>query len=185
MIMVHQRSEENSTPKDEMRTPPYLFNYLDNRFGFDMDIAATEENTLCDTFYDKETDALSNDSSWGETNFGNPPYAKDLIGKFVKKAEEVSINGVTTALLLPVDFSTPWWDYCMNAVEWIRIKGRVKFYDNQGLPSKNSPFFSSAVIVFDGELKSAINGDIVPGQTPTTPLVSTLDITSILPRKVA
>lgn len=147
--MVHKRYA-CETPKDEMRTPDSLFRKLHERFNFKIDAAATEENRKCVRFFSKENSAL--DQPWDEDTFCNPPYSTGLIDLFVAKGHaEAVANGVTVAMLLSVDFSTVWWDTCMKASEWIRVKPRVKFNGLDGFPIYGSPFFSSVVVVFQRE----------------------------------
>jgi phage N-6-adenine-methyltransferase len=171
--MVHVRNEFITTPKDEMRTPVSLFKKLDERFHFDCDVAATEDNTLCNTFFAKafsnkenplelhkipfEVDAIAAD--WCShlrigcrTFYCNPPYNRVDLPRFVQKGYEESVKGATVVMLLPVDFSAKWWNYCMKAAEWIRIKGRIHFNGVDNQPIKGSPFFSSVIVVFDTKL---------------------------------
>lgn len=142
-----------------MRTPPSLFKKLDDRFHFNVDAAANYGNQLCDGFFTKiNPDALQID--WYSTAlfrqrfYCNPPYNRVDLPKFVEKGFVESIRGATVVMLLPVDFSTRWWDYCMEAAEWIRIKGRIHFNDMYGIPIKGSPLFDSCVVVFDTKLRN-------------------------------
>lgn len=148
--MVHKRYA-CETPKDEMRTPDCLFNKLYERVApFKIDAAATEENRKCVRFFSKENSALT--QPWDEDTFCNPAYSTGLIEKFIAKGHaEAVANDVTVAMLLPVDFSTAWWDICMLASEWIRLKPRVKFNGLDGFPIYGSPFFSSVVVIFEKE----------------------------------
>jgi len=41
-----------------------FFLMLDEEFSFELDAAATEENSLCPVYFDKEDDALSDKNSW-------------------------------------------------------------------------------------------------------------------------
>ena len=161
--MVHKRNEFTETPKDEMRTPPSLFKKLDDRFHFDLDVACTVENCLSRNCYGyaKGDDAIKQDwtkfmmDNGEDANsfYCNPPYNRVDLPKFVEKGYMESIKGAIVVMLLPVDFSTRWWDYCMEAAEWIRIKGRIHFNDMYGIPIKGSPLFDSCVVVFDTEAR--------------------------------
>ena len=163
--MSHQRNPDNpdnATPKDEQRTPLSLYNRLDRRFNFELDAACTPENCLNRNHYgfSKADDALSHDwwgywmmdnGEYASTFFCNPGYSRGVIDQFVRKSYIESLKGVTVVILLPVDTSTRWWDYCMLASEWIRIRGRVRFNDENGNPSRGSPKFGSMVVVFDAQ----------------------------------
>lgn len=171
--MVHERNEDaKKTEKDEQRTPISLFAILDKRFRFAIDLCCTRENCLCHAgIFRGTTDSLVVDwkrctelSAVGlEDNlisYCNPPYSKGKIDKFVKKAYEESLKGAVVVMLLPADISTRWWNYCMFASEWIRIKGRVKFNHADGTPIKGSPKFGSMVVVFDKATREK-NGHLV------------------------
>lgn len=126
-----------SSNKDDWSTPDYLFEYLDKRFGpFILDPAATCENSKCSRFYTPNDDGLS--KSWkGERVFINPPYGRNVTGKWVKKAYEECQNGNTeVTMLLPSRTDTLWMhQYCMKADTILFIKGRVKFIGaNHGDP---------------------------------------------------
>jgi site-specific DNA-methyltransferase (adenine-specific) len=69
----------------------------------------------------------------------------------MKKAYEESLKGAVVVCLVPVASDTGWWHtYVMKADEIRFVKGRVKFigYDEQGNPIRNSPTFSSCVVIF-------------------------------------
>jgi len=168
--MTHERdpnNPDNATPKDEQRTPPSLFRRLDNRFHFALDASATPENSLCQFCWTKETNALLQE--WHKlpgmnTNpkvYCNPPYSRGKILPFVKKGYYESLKGATVVMLLPADISTGWWDWCMFASEWIRVKGRVKFHNVDGTPSKGSPKFGIIVVVFDAKQKRKNDGQLI------------------------
>jgi phage N-6-adenine-methyltransferase len=145
-----------SSKSNEWHTPDWLFKQLDAEFHFDLDAASTHENAKCARHYTAEDDALKQDwsSQGGHTVWLNPPYGR-LIGKFVKKAYEESLKGLTVVLLIPARPDTKWWHaYCAKG--HVRfIKGRLKFV-NPSLPSyredgdfKMSPApFPSAIIIF-------------------------------------
>jgi phage N-6-adenine-methyltransferase len=168
--MSHKRNQFTETPKDEQRTPPSLFKKLDDRFKFDCDAAATKDNALCDHYFGEDYTGAKEDAlkfdwlkcsfqnglsvSYPKVFYCNPPYSKGLIEKFTEKGYLESIKGATVVMLLPVDFSAARWDYCMEAAEWIRIKGRIHFNDMYGIPIKGSPLFDSCVVVFDTKLRN-------------------------------
>lgn len=162
--MVHPRNEDAArTPKDEQRTPPSLFRKLDDIYHFDLDAAATKQNALCPLYYTKEIDALKQD--WNKALGGshvnvfcNPPYSDGNVEAFTRKGYYESLTGnATVVLLVSSDMSPAWFDYCMFASEWIRIKGRVSFNHEDGVPIKGSPAFGSLVVVFDSEARK-LNG---------------------------
>lgn len=164
--MVHKRNND-AHPKNETRTPDSLYQRLDARFHFVRDVAATTENSKCDIFMSDggirgtvgrqvggemvvcSGDAMKDPWNREGANFCNPPYKYGLQA-WLEKAKIEADEGAVSVVLLPVDFSTPWWDIVMLADEWIRIKSRVKFYDADGKPQNGNPMFSSVVAVFAG-----------------------------------
>lgn len=151
--MSHQRNGEYKTPKDEWGTPQWLFDLLDREFHFHTDAAAKNRDMAkCPRFF---SDALT--LNWNEYPgpfFLNPPYSAGNIEAFMWKAWVESTKGCTVVCLVPVASDTRWWhDWVMKAAEIRFIKGRVKFigYDEQGNQIRNSPTFSSCVVIFKQE----------------------------------
>lgn len=113
--------------KDDRRTPLALFEALDAEFGpFTVDVAASEDNALCDRFFDRERSGLAH--SWrGEIVWCNPPYSS--IEPWVRKAREEVANGCRRVVfLLPANRTEQvWWQ---ELVEPVRDRGlgvRVRF----------------------------------------------------------
>ena len=126
MTNVHFMSE-----KLDWRTPKAVYQVLDSEFNFDFDPCPPNP----------QFDGLS--INWGESNFVNPPYGRE-IPKWIKKGYEEYCKGKTVVFLIPSRTDTRWWhDYIMKANEIRFIKGRLKFGD-----SENSAPFPSAIIVF-------------------------------------
>lgn len=125
---------------DQWATPQDFFDKLDKEFEFDIDVCADLHNHKCRNYFSKEQDGLKQD--WKGVCWMNPPYGR-VIGDWVKKAYESSLNGATVVCLLPARTDTKWWhEYCMKG-EIRLVKGRLKFGD-----SKNSAPFPSAVVIF-------------------------------------
>jgi len=133
----------------DWRTPERLFRQLDREFHFGLDPCG-------DKRYPLKKDMIIFEGNegrhygwweWDTSVFMNPPYGRE-IGKWLKKAYEESLMGVTVVALIPSRTDTKWWhDYVMKVpAEDIRfIKGRLHFDDH-----KNSAPFPSAVVVFRG-----------------------------------
>ena len=75
---------------DEWETPQWLFDKLNAQFNFKFDVCANQNNAKCKTYFDKETDGLSQE--WTGACWMNPPYGRQ-IGKWIKKAYESSLGG--------------------------------------------------------------------------------------------
>ncbi len=143
-----------SSKSDEWATPQDLFDRLHAEFDFQIDLAATAENSKCGNyFWDKDDDSLT--KWWGENykrGWLNPPYSRGLCAKFIAKAAEERRKGFLTVLLLPARTDTKaFHQHIYNAEAWqarpgveIRfLPGRLKFGG-----SVNSAPFPSMVIVF-------------------------------------
>ncbi len=132
-----------SSNSDRWETPQKLFDELNQKYNFEIDVCALPENAKCKKYFTPEVDGLSQE--WRGTCWMNPPYGHE-IGKWMKKAYESSRNGATVVCLVPARTDTAWWhDYAMKGdIEFIR--GRLKFGN-----SKNSAPFPSAIVVFGGD----------------------------------
>jgi len=132
-----------SSKTPEWSTPQDLFDELDREFGFKLDPCANLENHKCENFYTVDNDGLSHDWHLFGPVFMNPPYGR-VIGKWVKKAYESSLNGATVVCLLPARTDTRWFhDYIYGKAEIRFIRGRLKFGG-----SKNSAPFPSMIAIF-------------------------------------
>ena len=131
---------------DEWQTPPELFLLLDDEFGFDMDAAATKDNTMLPEFISPEQDALV--TTWPMLNvWCNPPYT--MIPAFVHRAwDQCQEQQNVVVMLLPAYTDTKyWWEVIIPHADEVRfLKGRVSFREN-GL-KKTSARFPSVVVVF-------------------------------------
>ena len=150
-----------SSKSDEWATPQDTFDWLNREFQFDVDLAASQENTKCEEFYSIEKSALA--AHWAEAfpdgvGWCNPPYSRGLQGKFIEKAAEERVKGFTTVMLLPARTDTrAFHKHIYDETKWtaregveIRLlRGRLKF---GGAPS--SAPFPSMVVVFRPERKA-------------------------------
>lgn len=135
---------------DLWATPQDFFDKINQEFNFELDVCANAENAKCDKYFDEYMDGLK--QLWKGTCWMNPPYGR-VIGEWVKKAYESSLQGATVVCLLPARTDTRWWhDYCMKG-EIRFVKGRLKFGN-----SKNSAPFPSAVVIFKPKRKQEICG---------------------------
>lgn len=120
-----------SSQRLDWQTPKALYDELDKEFAFDFDPCP----------HDPIFDGLS--ISWGQSNFCNPPYGRE-IGKWIKKGfgEWQKWKGIV--FLIPSRTDTLWWhEYVMKADEIRFVKGRLKFGD-----ATNSAPFPSAIVIY-------------------------------------
>jgi len=70
---------------DDRGTPPELFDPLNERFRFTVDVAAAPHNAKCERYYTREQDGCA--QSWaGERVWCNPPYNAIDLAAFTEKA---------------------------------------------------------------------------------------------------
>ncbi len=97
--------------RGDWKTPRALHQALDAEFHFDHDPCPVNP----------KINGL--ESEWGNANFVNPPYGKE-IAKWIQKGYQESLKGKTVVFLLPSRTDTRWWhDYIMKADEIRFIKG--------------------------------------------------------------
>jgi phage N-6-adenine-methyltransferase len=141
-----------SSRSEEWTTPASFYAKLNAEFDFDLDAAATAENTKCLRYLDIQTDALKvNWAEHGSIIFCNPPYGRE-IGKWFAKAREAQAAGALVVMLAPARTDTRWWhEHVQGIASEVRfVKGRLKFGDG-----KQSAPFPSAVIIYrpDGKAR--------------------------------
>ena len=130
-----------SSETDQWGTPIDLFEELDRRWNFTLDVCADDTNNKVDRYFSREDNGLA--QTWApEVCWMNPPYGREII-HWMKKAHAESLQGATVVCLVPARTDTAWWhDYAMRGrIEFLR--GRLKFGD-----AKNSAPFPSALVVF-------------------------------------
>lgn len=135
-----------SSATDEWATPRALFQGLDALYHFETDVCATDKNALCDNYFTKEEDGLSQE--WRGVCWMNPPYGKQ-IGLWMEKAYTSSLHGATVVCLVPARTDTAWWNNYARKGKVYFIRGRLKFNG-----SKDNAPFPSAIVVFGEDGKS-------------------------------
>ena len=131
-----------STGKDECPTPQYVFNYLDRKYHFDLDVCSTHENAKCKNHYTKEDDGLK--QPWFGVVFMNPPYNRLVIGLWLKKAVEYANGGGIVVAVLPARTDNQWWNtYVIQATEIWFVVGRISFEGYE-----NGAKFPTAIAIF-------------------------------------
>jgi hypothetical protein len=117
--------------RGDWKTPRALYQALDAEFRFDCDPCPVKP----------KINGL--EGEWGNINFVNPPYGKEIT-KWIQKGYKENLKGKTVVFLIPSRTDSRWWhDFIMKADEIRFIRGRLKFDDQ-----KNSAPFPSAIVVF-------------------------------------
>lgn len=135
MNTVHFMSE-----KMDWGTPQELFDRLNQKFHFTLDVCALPENAKCKRFYSPKENGLQ--QKWSGVCWMNPPYGRE-IEQWMQKALRESERGATVVCLVPARTDTEWWHKYALHGEIRFIRGRVKF---QGADA-TAPF-PSAIVIF-------------------------------------
>jgi phage N-6-adenine-methyltransferase len=106
---------------DDRRTPRAIFDPLNDEHSFTVDVAASEENALCERRFTRETDGLL--WPWkGERVWCNPPFSR--IEPWVAKAwQEMRDRCERVVMILPANRTEQrWWQ---TYVEPFRDRGVI------------------------------------------------------------
>lgn len=147
-MTVPTGSNTPDNERDEWRTPRWLFLWLDQRFGFDIDLAASDENALVDNYLTIDTDALQRPwhGLW-QRGYCNCPYSN--IDPWVDKAIQEMDAGFLTVMVMPSFNGEERFCRVFDfASEVIDIIGRVAFLRPDGTPVSGNTRGTS-VYVFD------------------------------------
>jgi phage N-6-adenine-methyltransferase len=133
-----ERVAAPSGERDGSETPQWLFDRLDleveeitgNRFQ--LDAAASDWNHKCANYFDEEADSLRQDWSAYKTIWCNPPFSKDLTGRFVAKAIEAAEKGSNVVLLLPHWPGYDWFQEVKRRGQMRDVIGPVNFKHHDG-----------------------------------------------------
>jgi len=127
---------------DDWATPKAFYDKLNEVYEFDLDVAASSTNHLCDDWYgldhpDKSRrDGLNSD--WYGHVWCNPPYGRGIYDWVLKASQHHDL----VVMLLPARTDTKWFhDLVLPNAEVTFIKGRIKF--GKGIAS--APFPSIVV----------------------------------------
>lgn len=146
--MAQHNSKTPPETRDSWRTPPWLFAWLDERFNFEIDLAADADNALCDSYFTLDSDALQRPwNVFASRGFLNPPYSR--IDPWIAKAIDEQCNGFLTVMVMPSCNGEDRFQHVFScASEIIDIVGRVAFLTPNGKEVKGNTRGSS-VYIFD------------------------------------
>lgn len=148
------------------RTPPALFRWIRQRWPVVVDLAADEENHLCEDWFDEEDDALS--QNWSRYisqyhtkckpgqphvqhyGFVNAPYERGQLERwFAKAAAEASKGAIGIVMLVPAfNGEHRWKEHVFGKAKQVwAIDGRLRFGDSDtGVQGKPAPFGSMLIV---------------------------------------
>lgn len=136
----------NLINSDNWSTPKDFYEKLNKEFNFDFDPCPLNLGQIT-----PDKDGLI--IEWGDRNFINPPYSRELKEKFVIKAIDESKKGKLCVMLLPVSTSTKLFHNHIlpNAIDIRFIKGRIKFLgvNTKGeYVTNKAPMHDSMIVIF-------------------------------------
>jgi len=159
--MADHKSNTPKHKRDHWATPDWLYHFLDSRFQFDIDLAASKGNRKHENYLTHADNSLL--MEWhrlGKTGFLNPPYSNT--GPWIKKAVNEAALGFKTVMVIPTpNGESQYIDVFEYATEIIFINGRIAF---------------NASCDFESNGKLIKKGDSVAGNTRGTCIVSFTDL---------
>lgn len=136
------------------RTPDVLWEQLHSEYRFNLDVAASVDNTKLASFFDVDMDALSR--PWDRMGvparvWCNPPYnPKGEIERWLQKGLREATRGVFSVFLVPMASSVGWFnDLVVPYAEWHTFRGRVAFVDPVPGHERSSPKQDNLLVIFD------------------------------------
>jgi len=132
---------------DNWRTPPEIWNPLNEEFDFDLDAAADFSNHLCVNYLENALDV-----DWPGTRiFCNPPYGK-MLDPFIKKCAAEAEKGKIVVALIPMRTRAAWWhDFVIGKAKEVRcVRKRIRFLKPDGSRPKHTMSVDSCLVVWDG-----------------------------------
>ena len=135
-------------------TPDPVFQFASDKWGaFDLDAAATSQNSKCDNWIDPQSDALSPSAWTGRVVWLNPPYGRIMprfIERALKEVREGSVERVVCLIASRTDTRIFQNVIFPNASHIHFIKGRISFSNGKKSGPAN---FASCFVVFDKDNK--------------------------------
>lgn len=173
---IAQRIEQGETPKEvvsEVRNRPHVANNSGNNEWYtpsdyieaarevmgsiDIDPASNDiaqETVKAAVYYTAETNGL--DKEWRGNVWMNPPYASDLIGKFIDKLVAELPNIEQAIVLVNNATETEWFNKLIPRASAVCFpRSRVKFYMPDG--KTGAPLQGQAIIYFGIHYDKFIN----------------------------
>lgn len=159
---------EQQFDRNTWQTPKYVFNWLDKRFGFDIDGCANEKNALCSSWVGEGSplgsDFLDTKTPYPYRNlrfYVNPPYSD--VGSFLKAAKELKDKGHLVVMLLNNDKSTQWYQNHIHGVanEVIDIVGgRIAFIHPVTKQEIKGNSKGQMIVVFDPAMQDFVQRSV-------------------------
>jgi phage N-6-adenine-methyltransferase len=145
----HQYRKESNRLKDEWRTPPELFGALNSVFDFTLDVAATDDNALCERYFTADHLNGLNVSWRSHRVYANPPYSEGQYGTWLQKAaDEWNNHQAVSVLLVPASLETDAFKPVWKCATYLVLPyKRLSFLLPDGKRVGGAPF-ASAIAIF-------------------------------------
>lgn len=151
-----QVAKRGANPKvDDRATPPELFDPLNARFQFTLDVCALPHNAKCANYYTPEQNGLEQD--WRGVVWCNPPYS-DIRPWIVKAWEEFSTSSPAIVMLVPANRTEQaWWQDMVEPfrdrggflrVEFLRGRQRFIAHDATEVGKNERPPFGCCLLIW-------------------------------------
>lgn len=107
--MADTRRNQPEKRKDNYRTPNDVYDSIFRSLGvvFTLDVAADDDNALCNRYWTLEENALKQSWETGGMWWCNPPFV--MVEDFLKKAEKEFEKGNEGIMLVPSNQETKWY----------------------------------------------------------------------------
>jgi len=155
--------------RDDYETPQWLFEELNDIFYFNIDVAASNDNKKCESWFSKDDNALKqswipchpsiNGSDKGRC-WCNPPYGRKSGIWFTKAVEEVYLHKNADLVCMLVNSSTEltiWHKRVWNIAPYILFFDKRIKYELNGQPIENSSTKGSALVIYTRKIIKDIN----------------------------
>lgn len=157
-MMKANDGKGNIEARDEWETPQWLFDILHKQYNFNIDLCASNSNTKCNSFFDKNL-LFENQVNFFKSKLDrcwmNPPFSKAL--EMFKHFFKVIGKGV--AIYRYDNFETKiWQEVIFPNASWVFIPNKRIAYE--GMDGKGSRF-PSALIGFNVSTPNFVEGTIL------------------------
>ena len=120
----------------DRRTPRWLFEFLDDRFGpFELDAFADPRNALCERYFTQQDDGTK--QPWARRTFANPPFA--IVGQTIMHAVQQGFErNVMSVVLGPTGCSQRWFqEFAIRGTVFVPDR-RISYDMPDGTPTDPS-----------------------------------------------
>lgn len=153
---------KESSLRQEWKTPQDFWRVLNAEFDFNIDVAASRENSLCEFHIDVQEDALNPDTAWLDPSdallraYCNPGFGNML--PWIKKASTEALRD-PSAIICVLGLcapSTKWWQKAVVYASEIRLLApRVQFRSPDFRIPQSSNSRDCALFVFRGKSEAS------------------------------